>query len=157
MKTLNIFLVIAMATASLTVNAQTKSALKTETVKVWGNCGMCQTRIEKAAKEAGATTAKWDSETNMLAVSYNPSKTSVKNIETKVASVGHDTKGVKAEDEVYNKLHGCCKYERTAGAETATASCCTDKEKCAMKDKECCKTGDAKHASCADTKCCAKA
>jgi hypothetical protein len=154
MKTLNIFLAIAMAVTTLTVNAQTKS----ETVKVSGNCGMCQTRIEKAAKEAGASSAKWDSETSMLAVSFSAAKTSLKNIETKIASVGHDTKGVKANDAAYDKLHGCCKYERTANVETATAACCTGKEKCEMKDKKCCKMADATHATCADDKkCCAKA
>jgi mercuric ion binding protein len=158
MKSLNIFLAIAMAFTSLTVNAQSKSS-KTETVKVWGNCGMCQTRIEKAAKEVGATEAKWDSETNLLAVTYNPAKTSIEKIEKKMAAVGHDTKSFKADDAVYNKLHGCCKYERTAGTESASASCCSDKEKCAaMKDKACCKGMDEKHTACAaDKSCCAKA
>lgn len=158
MKSLNIFLAIAMAVTSLTVSAQNKST-KTESIKVWGNCGMCQTRIEKAAKEAGASEAKWDAESNMLAVTYKTSKTSIKDIEQKVASVGHDTKSFKADDAVYNKLHGCCKYERPAATETASASCCNDKEKCAaMKDKACCKTMDEKHATCAaDKSCCAKA
>ena len=154
---LNIFFAIAIAISSMSVNAQTKSTSKTESVKVWGNCGMCQTRIEKAAKEAGAATAKWDHETNMLAVSYNHSKTSINKIETKVASVGHDTKSVKAKDEVYDNLHGCCKYERVAGNETA-AACCTDKEKCTKSDMKCCAVADADHATCANNKaCCAKA
>jgi hypothetical protein len=29
-----------------------------------------------------------------------------------VAKVGHDTDEVKATDEEYDNLHGCCKYER---------------------------------------------
>ncbi|HEX8332259.1 MAG TPA: copper chaperone [Segetibacter sp.] len=122
MKTINIFLAIAMAVTSLTVSAQTKSSTKSEKVKVWGNCGMCQTRIEKAAKEAGASSAKWSYETTMLAVTYNPAKTSLKNIESKIASVGHDTRGVKATDEAYEKLHGCCKYERVVAAEAPKAA-----------------------------------
>ena len=157
MKSLNIILAVAMAVTSVSVNAQSKS-VKTENIKVWGNCGMCQTRIEKAAKEAGATSAKWDTESNMLAVSFNPAKTSVKAIETKVASVGHDTKSVKADNAVYEKLHGCCKYERPTAVEGSVASCCTDKEKCDMKNKECCKSADGTHAKCAEGKeCCAKA
>lgn len=34
---------------------------KTEIFKVWGNCGMCKARIEKAVKEEGATSADWNS------------------------------------------------------------------------------------------------
>jgi hypothetical protein len=29
-----------------------------------------------------------------------------------IAKVGHDTDAVKAEDAVYENLHGCCLYER---------------------------------------------
>jgi hypothetical protein len=29
-----------------------------------------------------------------------------------IANSGHDTKMHKASDEVYDKLPGCCKYER---------------------------------------------
>ena len=29
-----------------------------------------------------------------------------------IAKVGHDTDEVKATDEDYEKLHGCCMYER---------------------------------------------
>lgn len=32
---------------SFTINAQIKNS-KTETVKIYGNCGMCETNIEKA-------------------------------------------------------------------------------------------------------------
>ncbi len=122
MKSLNIFLVIAMAITSLTLNAQTTSVSKTETVNVSGNCGMCQSRIEKAAKDAGASTAKWNSETSLLSVSYNTSKTSLNNIEQKIAFVGHDTKSVKANDEAYNELHDCCKYERAVAVDVAPAT-----------------------------------
>jgi hypothetical protein len=165
MKSINLLLAVVLAFTSISINAQTKAAVKTEKIRVWGNCGMCETRIEKAAKDAGATSAAWDSETNLLAVSYNTAKTSVKNIEQKIASVGHDTKGVRASDASYDKLHGCCKYERVASSETAAASCCKDNAKCttdgcckATKEKDCCKPGDAKDACCgAGKSCCAKA
>jgi hypothetical protein len=160
MKSIKLFIVLAIACTSFTVNAQSKS----ESVKVFGNCGMCQTRIEKAAKEAGATTAKWDAETNMLAVSYRTSITSLDKIEQKVASVGHDTKGVRANDEAYSKLHGCCQYERVGLMDATAVTCCSDKEKCmfdgkcTMKGTEACKMKAGEECKMVDGKsCCSKA
>lgn len=90
--------------------------LKKEKIKVWGNCGMCKTTIEKAAKNAGASVAKWDEETHILTVSYRSSKTSAAKIQEKIAAAGYDTQDLTASDAAYNKLHSCCKYERK-GAE----------------------------------------
>lgn len=43
------------------LTAKDKAPTKTETIKVWGNCEMCQTTIEKAAKKVkGVVKAKWD-------------------------------------------------------------------------------------------------
>lgn len=96
------------------VSAQTKVAPKTESVKIWGNCGMCKTTIETAAKEAGATTAVWNKTTKMLKVTYLASATSNTKIQEKIASVGYDTKDLTAPDAVYNELPECCQYERKA-------------------------------------------
>ena len=86
---------------------------KTETVKVYGNCGMCKTRIEKAAKSVdGVSKAKWDQKAKELTVTYDPAITNLEDIEREIAAVGHDTQDVKAKDETYNALHSCCKYER---------------------------------------------
>ena len=88
------------------------AATKTETLKVSGNCGMCKTRIEKAAKLDGVTKADWDSKSKMLTVTYDPAKTNMDQIGKKEAAVGHDNEKAKAEDKVYAALPGCCKYER---------------------------------------------
>jgi len=87
---------------------------KTDTFKVYGNCGMCKSRVEKAAKAEGATTAVWDKDTKIMTVTYDASKTSVEAIQKKVASVGHDTELFTAPGKVYEKLPGCCLYERKA-------------------------------------------
>lgn len=84
---------------------------KTETVKVYGECGMCKKRIEKAAMAAGATTAVWNEETKMLSFTV-PAGVAPRSIEKKIAAAGHDTKNETADDAVYNKLPGCCKYDR---------------------------------------------
>lgn len=88
------------------------AATKTENIKVWGNCESCQARIEKAAKVNGVTSAKWDSDTKMLALVYDPSKTNSDDIQKKIAAVGHDTEKFKADDKAYAKLPGCCQYDR---------------------------------------------
>jgi len=116
MKTIKLlFVIVALIVLGITVSAQSTaktSGTKTETFKVWGNCDMCKDRIEKAVKEEGATNASWDVKTKMLTVTFDASKTSVEALDKKLASVGHDTEKFKADDKVYNKLPGCCKYER---------------------------------------------
>jgi mercuric ion binding protein len=82
-------------------------------IAVSGNCGMCKTRIENAVNELdGIFFAFWNQETQKLHVRFNESLVSQKEIEEHVAAVGHDTEHVKAEDHVYENLHGCCLYER---------------------------------------------
>ena len=89
---------------------------KTEKIKVYGNCGMCENRIETAAKSVdGVTVADWDKDTKMLALTFDESKTNIHKVHTAVAKVGHDTDLHKAKDEVYNNLPGCCKYDRPTG------------------------------------------
>lgn len=120
MKTKIIITTIALGLMSVTaVNAQTTEkakadkSVKTETFKVYGNCGMCKTRIEKAAKSIkGVKSAKWNGETAMITVSWDESKNSLDAISNAIATVGHDTKWNSAKEEVYNKLPGCCQYER---------------------------------------------
>ena len=116
-----------------TVNAQTEGlakktavavapAAQTETFQVLGNCGMCKRTIEKAATQAGATSAGWDVEKDLLTVAFDPAKTSVDAIQKAVARSGYDNAGYKAPDEAYNNLHGCCQYDRS-GAPGSAKSC----------------------------------
>lgn len=102
------FLTILFVLISSVTFAQKK---QTE-IKVAGNCGMCKKTIETAAKSAGAQTATWDSEAKLLTISYKTKKTTPLVIQQAIANAGYDTESVKAPDEVYNKLHGCCKYDR---------------------------------------------
>ena len=117
MKTIkSIFVIVLVVALGATVSAQTgtkASGPKTESFKVSGNCDMCKTRIEKTAKAEGATKADWNAKTKMIAVTFDPSKTSVDAISKKLASVGHDTEKYKADDKVYDALPSCCHYDRT--------------------------------------------
>lgn len=144
MKTLRVFPILALLMAVASISYGQK--VKAETFQVSGNCGMCKTKIEKAAKEAGAKDASWDAETKVLTVKYNSSSTNTAKIQQKIAEVGYDNAGFKATADSYNKLHGCCKYDRAAATEKA--SCCSDGEKCTEEhgDKhaakaDCCKDG----------------
>lgn len=86
---------------------------KTEKIKVYGNCGMCETRIEKAVKAVdGVTAADWNKETKMLDVTFDDAKVKIDDIHKAVAKVGHDTDKVKADDKVYQALPACCHYRR---------------------------------------------
>ena len=110
MKTRILSLVIVIGLSTFSLLAQSE---KSEKFEVAGNCGMCEARIEKAAKGVdGVSSAEWDKETKMIEVSYNPEKSDIHKINQAIAKVGHDTKMHKAEDSVYDELPGCCKYER---------------------------------------------
>lgn len=124
-----------MGLSSLTLLANTE---KTEKFKVAGNCGMCETRIEKAAKSVdGVSSADWDKETKMIEVTYNPETSDIHKIHQAIANTGHDTEMHSVKAEVYDNLPGCCKYERMS---KQTAGCCSGEKAC---DKAC----DEEHSS----------
>src|SRR5262245_15298120 len=125
MKTIKVLPILAFF---LAITSLTFAQTKTETFKVSGNCGMCKSKIEKAAKEAGASYASWDVDKKEITIKYNSSSTNTAKVQQQIAAVGYDNVGVKATDEAYNKLHGCCKYDRSAT--TAKSSCCADESKC---------------------------
>jgi periplasmic mercuric ion binding protein len=85
----------------------------TDIFMVYGNCGMCERRIEGAlSKVKGVHSADWDVDTKVLTVKYDDTAISLDDIKKKVAEAGHDTDKFRAKDEVYGNLPGCCQYER---------------------------------------------
>ena len=156
MKSLKIFSTFLFCCAIATTSFSQKT--KTETFQVSGNCGMCETKIEKAAKAAGASYADWNKDTKIITVKYNSTSSNLAKIQKSIADAGYDNVGVKSTTEAYDKLHSCCKYDRTAGA-TANSEkmdCCKD-GKCTKEGhdgKDCCKKeGTAKMDCCKDGKC----
>lgn len=129
-------------------NAINAQSVKEETIKVWGNCGMCKSTIEKAAKKAGAKQANWDEETKELKVSYAVNKTSNQKIQQEIANNGYDTEAFTAPENVYNKLHGCCKYDRKNAEAADTKTACCNMEKCNMSAEECKAKTNCKDADC---------
>ncbi len=154
MKTQNIILTIAFIFTSLVTMAQAKQ----ETVKVYGNCGMCKSHIEKAAKEAGATSAVWNKDTKFLTLKFNASKTDSKKIQQKVAAAGYDTQDATATKEAYEKLDECCQYERKAAKPTSmiiNKNCCVDMPNCTIDCATNCATENCNTCS-SDKACCGK-
>lgn len=106
-------MIIAFVLLSITINAQIKNA-KTETVKVYGNCGMCETTIEKVGTIKKIAKVDWNQETKMATLTYDTSITNQDEILKRIALSGYDSDKFLAPDDVYSNLHGCCQYERVA-------------------------------------------
>jgi len=103
-----ISIIVLLVISALLVIAQDSKIIETEFM-VFGNCGMCKTRIEKAVKIKEVRYAKWNKDTKMLKVAFE-STIPVDSLHKRIAEVGHDTEKFKAKDEVYAALPKCCLY-----------------------------------------------
>ncbi|WKS95386.1 heavy-metal-associated domain-containing protein [Riemerella columbina] len=107
-------LVFLFSMGTTLFSAQISNA-KTETAKVYGNCGMCKKTIEKAINQPDVVAATWDKNTKILTFTYDTQKTNRKAILKKVADAGYDNELYRAGDVAYGKLHQCCQYKRPEG------------------------------------------
>jgi mercuric ion binding protein len=120
MKTIKILLAIMIAIISTqSANAQSDKTertvgIKTQTIKVYGECGMCKKRIEKAAWTVeGVKSARWNEDTKVLTLKYSVfKKEAADNVQKKIAAVGYDTEKYSADGAAYQKLPDCCQYQR---------------------------------------------
>ncbi|HSN62009.1 MAG TPA: DUF3347 domain-containing protein [Ferruginibacter sp.] len=97
---------------SSTVSKAQVNNATTATVKVYGNCSMCKTSIEKAADNKKISQADWNEATGMATITYDSKKTNLDAVLKNIALAGYDNFSFLAPDAAYNKLPGCCKYER---------------------------------------------
>ena len=117
MKLISKLLVAITLLLSITsTNAQIKNSV-TETVKISGNCGMCEEKIEKAGTIKKIAKVDWNQETGMATLSYDAKKTNQDEILKRIALAGYDSEKFLAPDAVYNNLHGCCQYDRVSKVE----------------------------------------
>ena len=100
-------------------SAQQISNAKTISVKVFGNCGMCEKTIETAALVKGVAMADWDSDSKIAQLVFDSTQTTADAILQHIANAGYDSENFHASDEAYNSLHGCCQYDRPEKMETA--------------------------------------
>jgi copper chaperone CopZ len=111
--TSNILVAITVLLSFTSCNAQIKNAT-TETVKIYGNCGMCEKTIEKAGNLKDIAKIDWNVDTKMATITYDTKKTNQDEILRRIALSGYDSDKFLAPDDVYNNLHGCCQYDRVA-------------------------------------------
>lgn len=104
-------LLVSTTTLLLSCNAQIKNA-KTETVKIYGNCGMCESTIEKAGNKKRIVRVDWNKDTKVAALTFDSTKTNQDEILKRIALSGYDNDKFLAPDDVYAKLHECCQYDR---------------------------------------------
>jgi mercuric ion binding protein len=154
MKTLSFIAVLFFGLFHNNLSIAQTAALQKESVKVWGNCGMCKKTIEKAAKSAGAKTASWNAESQILKLSFSSDKTSAAKIQEAVAKAGYDTQDFTADNDAYNNLPGCCQYDRKEA--TATSKKCCDHESCGKDAASCKESAACKEKACCKDKACCK-
>lgn len=101
---INIVIILFLAATGV---AQTEKT----SIPVRGNCDMCKARIEKAALNTkGVKYANWQADGESLTLIYNSKKTTVSQVSTNIAAVGHEANGVEVADSVYAALPMCCQY-----------------------------------------------
>jgi len=112
MKASKIIILIAIFFTGLQLSAQ-ETSLQKKTFKVWGNCDMCKSTIEKAAKSVdGVSSAKWNVSSKKMMVKFDSDRTSLEDIQNAIVSSGYDLETQKSSEEAYNNLHKCCQYDR---------------------------------------------
>jgi copper chaperone CopZ len=108
-------LIITLTSGSLWAQ---KNKVETISFKVYGNCGMCKSRMETALDTKGIKSAEWNIQTKEMVVTYVPAKISEIKIHELIASVGHDTDKKQAVDSVYKELPSCCLYRENPNTHT---------------------------------------
>jgi copper chaperone CopZ len=114
---------VLMATAVLlsvsACHAQSIPNARTETVKIYGNCDMCEAAIEKAGNIKKVAQVDWDKDTKMATLTYNSQQTTQAEIMKRIALAGYDSDSFLAPNEAYAQLPECCQYQRVNKTEVA--------------------------------------
>ncbi len=113
MKKLSKLLMTILVLLSITTNAQLKNKV-TATVKIYGNCGMCEENIEKAGSIKNGANVDWNVDTKMATITYDSQKTNLESILKQIALAGYDSDQFLAPSDTYSKLPSCCQYDREA-------------------------------------------
>ena len=97
----SIVLLVAMCISlSLTAcNAQIKNA-KTTSIKIYGNCEMCESKIEKVGNVKKVAKVDWNKDTKMASITYDSTKTNQDEILKRIALAGYDSDQFLAPDNI---------------------------------------------------------
>ena len=106
-----LFLVIFIASCGTSGQRNGEGDMDITSFKVYGNCSMCEDRIETAALSvAGVDSVSWNVKTEELWVRYNKAEADNADIHKAIAMAGHDTEMMTADDHAYENLPDCCRY-----------------------------------------------
>jgi len=122
----NLLIAMSILLSLNACNAQINNS-KTESVKIYGNCGMCETTIEKAGNVKKIAKVDWDESTQIATLTYDSEKTTRSEILKRIALAGYDNDEFLAPDDVYTSLHGCCQYDRVKKVESEEKSSAPEK------------------------------
>lgn len=118
---IKIVVVITIMLSFIACNAQIKNAI-TETVKIYGNCGMCKKTIENAGNSKEIAKIDWNVDTKIATLTYDGKKTNKDAVLKRIALSGYDSDTFLAPDSAYSKLPTCCQYDRVAKVAVETKS-----------------------------------
>ena len=106
-----LFVLGLAAVTSLLMAGVASANSVTDTIRVTSmQCGMCESRIEKALKaHSYISDVEADVENEVVVVTYDKSLSSKEGIAKLISLTGYDTETVAADAEAQNSLHGCCK------------------------------------------------
>ncbi len=93
-----------------TVGAESSVSDGIVSFNVAGVCGMCKTRIEKAADGNGLEKAFWDVNTQLLTLAFVPETFDVEKAKQRILAAGHDVEDRTADQTAYKNLPDCCHY-----------------------------------------------
>ena len=79
MKTINMYAVLLFSIISIPYSFAQNNR-KQETIKIFGNCGMCKAKIEKAANQKNISQVEWNEETGLAVIKFDATKTSKEDI-----------------------------------------------------------------------------
>lgn len=102
---------ITLLLLSTMSNAQIKNAA-TASVRIYGNCELCEITIEKAGNVKKVAEVIWHKDTKMAILTYDTGKTNQEEILKRIALAGFDSDQFLAPNDVYAKLPECCQYDR---------------------------------------------
>lgn len=117
MRTIAILSVLLLgAMPGCTAQAPTAAGIKhaqSNTVRVDGDCPMCEKTIEKVAFVKGEAHADWDVDAKTAVITIDSTRTTVDAVLRRIAEAGYDNERYLAPDKAYAGLPGCCQYERS--------------------------------------------
>ena len=111
MKSIN-FIAIVIIALSITISHAQDNNQATATVKIYGNCGMCKSKIESAGSVDNEAMVLWDHDSKMATLTFDSLKTSKEDILKRIALAGYDNESFLAPEDTYLNLPSCCQYER---------------------------------------------